>query len=88
MFTLVVIALIVVYGFGTYHSYRHSILLAFVSGVLIVPSFYYAYESYDVQHYPCATEGCQFLATESYNTYDGKLYICENDIDRYKNRLK
>ncbi len=86
-FTLVVIALIVVYGYGTYHSYQHSTLLAFLSGILIAPSFYYAYESYDVEHHPCELAGCDHLATQVYDTYDGRLYICDTCIDHY-HRLK
>ena len=87
LFTLIVIAVIGVYGYGTYHSYRHSTLLAFLSGITIVPSFYYAYESYTVEHHPCAISGCDHLSTQVYDTYDGRLYICEKCIEHY-HRLK
>ena len=86
-FTLVVIALIAVYGFGVFHAYQHTTLLAFLSAFTIVPAFYYAYEYFDIPHYPCAMEGCSHLAIQAYDTYDGHLYICDEHIDGYK-RLK
>ena len=87
LFYIVLTAMIGVYGYGIYHAYRHSTMMAFLSAFTIVPSFYYVYESQTVEHHPCAIPGCEHLATQSYDTYDGLLYICENDIEHYK-RLK
>ena len=87
LFTLIIIALIGLYGFGTYHAYRHSTFKAFIAGILVVPSLYYVYESYTAEHHPCAVEDCDRLATEQYDTPRGRLYICDADDPPHK-RLK
>src|SRR5947208_2670339 len=87
LFTLIIIALIGLYGYGTYHAYKHSTFKAFIAGVLIVPSFYYVYESETAEHHPCAVPDCDRLAIEAYDTPRGRLYICDMD-DPPHNRLK
>ncbi|HEV8539164.1 MAG TPA: hypothetical protein VGR15_09640 [Bacteroidota bacterium] len=84
---IILIALIIVYGFGTYHAYQHSLLLTFVSGFLVVPAFYYAYEGYTAEHHPCVVEGCSHLCIEAFDTKEGRLYICDEHVDLYKNRI-
>ncbi|HTK81849.1 MAG TPA: hypothetical protein VL633_06115 [Bacteroidota bacterium] len=86
-FTIIVVAVIAAYCFGVFHAYQHTTLLAFLSGFTIVPAFYYAYEYFDVPHYPCSFEGCHHVATQASNTLDGMLYICDEHLDGYK-RLK
>src|SRR5258707_9784479 len=86
-FTLIIIALVAVYGYGTYHAYRHSTLQAFMAGILIVPAFYYVYESETVVHHPCAVQDCDHLSTEIYDTPSGRKYICDSGDDTHK-RLK
>lgn len=86
-FYILLIALIGVYCVGTFHAYKHSTMLAFASGFLIVPALYFVYESYTVEHHPCVAEGCSHLAIEAFDTADGRLYICNDHVDRYKNRI-
>ena|SRR5260221_7246853 len=87
LFTLIIIALIGLYGYGTYHAYRHSTFKACIAGFLIIPSFYYVYESETAEHHPCAVQDCDRLAIEEYETSRGRLFICDAD-DPPHSRLK